>query len=641
MNRQRWRTALFLLLAAVAGLWLYQVASHGLAAARVVQSRLAWGRQIAAGASLPLLSPTELSSLEQDLAALDGHLRSLRSHTRPLLFMMARAGRSPVIGADVQALPHLLDLGIELIAAAREGAPLAAAFLAAEDREGETAGGATVQAALEALRANTALLEAAHRRIVAARAARARMRGRDFTTPLGRLVKMVDSYLPLLDSALLAAPAAPTILGGDRPRTYLVLAQNSDELRATGGFISSAGTMTVDGGRITQFELRDSYKADDIAIPHPVPPEPLIHYMRIGVLLLRDVNWWPDFPTSAALAMRLWQENQGQAVDGVIALDQQAVRLLLEAVGPLPVEGEAKPVAAADLTRILRESWGVVPEADEQKGQWWVGRKDFFSLLARAALNKLQSGLSAQETVRLARSLHRAVTGKHILVYSQEAALRPLLADLAVDGAILPTRGDYLMVVDTNMGFNKVNPRIEQRIEYTVNLAAAGRSQARLTAWYTNTASVRLTECVHGAVYGRTYEDMMERCYWDYLRVYAPLGSTALLGRDSPDMTVAQDGDKETFAAFFVVAPGATHALDVGYLLPPGIPQRQEQIDRYSLLVQKQPGTSSLPLSVAVELPAGARLMSAAPQPAHMSAAGLVFELALDRDLRIEVTYAH
>ena len=35
---------------------------------------------------------------------------------------------------------------------------------------------------------------------------------------------------------------APVVLGLNGPRTYLILVQNEDELRATGGYITAAGT---------------------------------------------------------------------------------------------------------------------------------------------------------------------------------------------------------------------------------------------------------------------------------------------------------------------------------------------------------------------------------------------------------------
>ena len=327
------------------------------------------------------------------------------------------------------------------------------------------------------------------------------------------------------------------------------------------------------------------------------------------------------------------------AVDGVIAVDQEGLRLLLEGVGPLTVEGEAKPVDASGLIAMLRQRWGVVPDDVSAKYQWWLTHKDIVSTLAKAAIERVQGGLGAQDMLRLAKSLKTAVDGKHLLVYSRDPALRPALAAAGVDGAILPSRSDYLMVVDTNMGFNKVNPYVEQRLDYAVELDSNGSAIAHLSAIYSNTATVRLAECVHGPVYGKTYDDMMQRCYWDYVRVYAPLGSTALLGPDSPEWETATDGDKTTFATLFVVAPGDAESLTLDYLLPAGIVTHQGKTSTYRLLLQKQAGTAAIPLQLSLALPAGARLSTSTPPPNSVDSNRLVFDLLLDKDQTLEVSY--
>ena len=49
-----------------------------------------------------------------------------------------------------------------------------------------------------------------------------------------------------------------TLLAGDGERTYLILAQNSDELRATGGFISATGVIRFREGALVDMKFADS-----------------------------------------------------------------------------------------------------------------------------------------------------------------------------------------------------------------------------------------------------------------------------------------------------------------------------------------------------------------------------------------------
>ena len=94
----------------------------------------------------------------------------------------------------------------------------------------------------------------------------------------------------------------PHLLGFDAPRTYLILAQDHQELRATGGVIVGLGIVEVHKRRVTRVSFRDSYGVDDLNRLYPLPPPPFMCYMRRELLLMRDVNWPPDFARSARAA---------------------------------------------------------------------------------------------------------------------------------------------------------------------------------------------------------------------------------------------------------------------------------------------------------------------------------------------------
>ncbi|MGC8000595.1 DUF4012 domain-containing protein, partial [Salmonella enterica] len=85
-----------------------------------------------------------------------------------------------------------------------------------------------------------------------------------------------DKWLPQAESGLRFSPIAPEMMGLSELRRYLVVAQNDDELRATGGFISGAGVIAVENGRIASFDFKDAYQVDDWRNkPYDIPPEPL------------------------------------------------------------------------------------------------------------------------------------------------------------------------------------------------------------------------------------------------------------------------------------------------------------------------------------------------------------------------------
>lgn len=440
-----------------------------------------------------------------------------------------------------------------------------------------------------------------------------------------------------LSLLVLGVQALSFLLGIGGPRSYLLLAQNRDELRATGGFISAAGLLTVENGRVTSLTLRDSYAIDNFSVPHPEPPAPLLRHMSIGTLLLRDANWWPDFPTSARMALSIWQADQGARPDGVIALDQDGLRLLLEAMGPLRLPDGAL-LSGESLDATLEAAWS--PQPGQSKEEWWPQRKDFMSTIAQAALHRIENAPSLDMLKGLWGAARQAGRHKHLLVYVKDEQIARLVRLLGLDGRLGQTAGDYLLVVDSNVGYNKVNGLIRQEISYRVSLTETGALPlAHLDITYRHSGQGTLPACVHEARYGEDYGDLKERCYWDYLRVYAPAGAMPLLDEQAAPQDVVREGDKLSLGSLLVVGPGEERSARFTYTLPRGILEQQGRQRRYRLLVQKQAGAAGHPLSVTVALPAGARLLSASPPPAALSGNSLSFTAVLVTDLTFEVLY--
>ncbi|MCB0211927.1 MAG: DUF4012 domain-containing protein, partial [Anaerolineae bacterium] len=110
------------------------------------------------------------------------------------------------------------------------------------------------------------------------------------------------------EQAALLARTLPTTLGSPRPATYLLVIQSSDNLRATGGFLTSVGTLRLEDGRLTALDVRDVVESEFGAEWSPeagflservVPPDPVRRYLGLGHWVMRDGNWWADFPATA------------------------------------------------------------------------------------------------------------------------------------------------------------------------------------------------------------------------------------------------------------------------------------------------------------------------------------------------------
>jgi len=352
--------------------------------------------------------------------------------------------------------------------------------------------------------------------------------------------------------------------------------------------------------------FQDSYQVDAALDPgmRAPAPVPLREYMWAPELVLRDANWSPDFPSSAAVVASLYRQSRGSEAVGVFALDLDAVTALLQALGPLQPEGYPAPVSGDSLLQYVQQYWAAPLQAtttDKSKEEWWLRRKDFMADLLQAALRRVTTSPQSLKWDKLAWALFDSLRSKHLLMAFQDPLARRALSVAAWDGALRAYGGDYLMVVDSNVGFRKVNPNIEQSVHYQVNLSRE-TATAVLTLRYTN-RSQGAAECVAGSGYEATYQEMMQGCYWDYVRVYAPRGSRLLEVSGNAQLPeVSEEAGKAVFSTLLTLAPGQAHELVFNYSLPTYLATDLAS-GQYRLLVQKQPGTTPIPLQVSLMTP--------------------------------------
>ena len=567
------------------------VAWRGLRAVTEARRALAALDRIQAVADAPGMEA--LNDLTTDMAALETHLAEVKSAGGPFLPLAPAFGWLPEAGPLAQSAPILLDMAAEAAAGGRQAL---AAVQPALDGLQEQGGGDGLGKVVTALQAVQPELAAAEEHFARAEALRASLTA-PFPKRFQDQLEQVDRILPLARVALQGAQAAPALLGADEPRTYLILAQNNDELRATGGFISAVGVVRFENGRIADLKLTDSYAVDNLAQPHPLPPEPLSEWMGAQILLLRDSNWSPDYPASAEIARAIYAQDQGVFTDGVIALDMEAVRLLVEALGPLSVAGFEGPVTADNVLDYMKRAWETPADSDATvqeaaTADWWLKRKDFMGDLVSSALTKLQSGADLN-LAALAKALLAMLNGRHLQVVVDDPSVSALLAEQKWDGALRSVPGqDFLAVVDSNIGFNKANAAVHSAIDYRV-ANNGGHLIGTLVVTYTHVAPALPPDepCDRTPRYGDSYDDMVRHCFWDYLRIYVPSGAELTAAEGLEHVLVEPgEGDTTAIAGVFSLRPGDTHVVRLAYQLP-----REVQSLPYALSVRKQAGTPPWP----------------------------------------------
>ncbi len=394
--------------------------------------------------------------------------------------------------------------------------------------------------------------------------------------------KVAEAHL-IADRALPILRLLPVLGGWPEESRFLVLFQNNDELRPTGGFLGSYATIRIANlGNQLEMKTDDTYHLDMPSIPYleTVPPDPISKYMSVKKWYLRDANWSPDWPQSAIFIEDLFYQESRYAnqefpdLTGIIAVTPDLVANLISLTGPINLDGEL--YTADNLQKLLQYQTGVA-YIEENISSW--DRKNIINDLATIIKDKLKS-LPATKLPDLIAILDQAIKRKDVLMYFTSPQAQALAINLQADGAIKKPISDYLMVVDANLAAFKTDAVVEKTWSYQVD-DQGENLLAKLTLNYNH----------QGGFDWRTTR------YRSYTRVLTPLGSRLIslqgLIQSQADLTVLDDQalEKTIFGFFLSVEPGTSKTITLTYQLPADLQTNIKNDQEYQLSLQRQPGS--------------------------------------------------
>ncbi len=454
-------------------------------------------------------------------------------------------------------------------------------------------------------------------------------------------VDPIKRQLPLLEGiihqAIPAAESLPTILGYPNEKTYLFLLQNNRELRPTGGFIGTFGIIKMADGDIQTFETDNVYNLDNPAadfITEP-SPGPIAQHTSTQNWLFRNINWSPDFPTTAVKAEGKYHEEGGteENIDGVIAVTPTFIESLLDLTGPLTVEG-----IEFNSEKLFETLEHQVEYGYYEQGISDADRKEVIGALADKIMEELFN-LPRSEFSILWETFTENVDQKQILIFVDDPITQDLVLEQNWGGELKEYDSDFLMFVDANLAALKTDNVMERELTYSVSREGDD---------YYGTAEM---------LYRNTgYFDGFHTRYRTYTRIYLPKG--AQLVEQSGFMT----GDKtqggvatepETFeeqftrpdgtvvdysvvGGFIAIEPQNQGTIRIKYKLPESVTS-QIQKNKYSLYVQKQAGTIDHKLNLHFDI--GRKIQSGRPldlfNKIGENTVSITTDLTVDRDFSL------
>jgi uncharacterized protein DUF4012 len=442
----------------------------------------------------------ELSSLSQDLLAgevdattLNDRAASVARHTAAARRLTgdpvwAAAGKLPGLGCTVQSVRGLVATVDDVAAAGLPAMAEVGGELAPNElRHGN---GITVSAfehvAEPVKRADQAVTQLRGR---VERTATCGSTGEAVGLPTARTELLAQStrLADALHAVGIASRLAPSMLGADGPRRYLLVVQNPGESRATGGIIGGFGLLTVTDG---QFSL-DGISGNNSLPGGPTQGDPALNLppefvQRYGEFwpdrIWANANLTPDYPMVSRIYTSLYQRGTGVTVDGTISVAPTPLSYLLAATKPAVLPDGRVVTADAFVKLVTSDVYDLIQDTLE--------RDEFFATVGEAAYDAVLSGAGSNRA--LLDALGRAAGEGRLLVSSNHPEEQDVLVTTALGGALRPTGGPLLAVVTQNATAGKMDYWLQRETDYRIEPSPGGGARARVEVRLTNNAPATL-----------------------------------------------------------------------------------------------------------------------------------------------------
>lgn len=407
-----------------------------------------------------------------------------------------------------------------------------------------------------------------------------------FLAPAGKKLATAQS---LLDTAVKNMPliyrsssVLQNILGDPTAKRYLLVFQNSGELRATGGFMTAYGYVTLDHGQLGKIKAQNMYLLDAQVTYRP-PASPVIAtYLPVYYWHLRDANTSPDVPTTVSYIKQFYNSiPNAPKVNGIIFINTWFVDRLIGDVGGLTVP---TPKGAVHLT----EADANIKMEDMAEGQGLPNnvRKKFIGTMMRTLFHEVMHS-HGQELAHVLKTVELSLNRKFILLNFNNPQDEALVQHYHWGGVMdRHVSGDYLSVVDENLLGHKDNYLMSYHITTRMKRVGSRYQETTSMTWIDPAID-------NGWLFVP---------YRSWVRFYVPVGSQ-LISIQGVDGIPYEDYvntavNKTVFGGHVDLPdrtsksqPVATHTVTVNYWLPPRLSPKQ-------LTVQLQPGVNHQRLTV-------------------------------------------
>jgi hypothetical protein len=392
----------------------------------------------------------------------------------------------------------------------------------------------------------------------------------------------------LLSTADTALRVLPTMLGRDRPRSYLLVFQNNAEVRATGGVPGAISLVTADDGRlrITDQVTAASLGETERPVLRLTAAEKALYGPQLGTYML-DAGFTPDVPRAAALMRARWEQSF-DPVDGVVMVDPVAMSYVLGATGPVKV-GDFELTEGNAVRALLHQVYVGLTDTAVQD--------EYFKLTSRTVFDRMVDG--AADPHLLLEALARGASEHRLLVHSFDPAEQDLLDGAVVAGehtaadATGPQVGIYLN--DSTGAKMSYFLRTEVRVDATS--CRDGVQRVTGTATFRSEAPKDAVRSLPAYVTGGGDYGIDPGSQLVAMRIYGPVGGTidtlTLGGEDLGKVRTVDHDGRPVATVYPILGPQQTE--EVGWTMTSGADQDGDVVVSVTPGVEPTDASSTAP----------------------------------------------
>jgi|CXWL01.1.fsa_nt_gi hypothetical protein len=403
----------------------------------------------------------------------------------------------------------------------------------------------------------------------------------DLNGQIDLLKSQINLGLPLLE-------LIDKVVINQSRENYLIVVVDPNELRPTGGFLTSHILVSLDQGKITNLRAESSLVLDRLIAGKIEPPSVLKQLLSQTTWAYRDSNLDANFPASANQISWFYQRFKNITLDGVISLNLTFFEALLAEIGEQQL-ADGVVVNTGNLNQLASNPTSgkgadIITALTGQLSQKLINGEIKFALFSRALLksvsyNEINLWFPKPELQALSQDSR----------LSGDIRLQPCHPQLAFYGC----QADLFYLNESNFSVSKLNYYLKRTDNILINIGSSGEVGYTITYDYT---------------YPVPAPTNLAQSYKAYYQVFLPGGSRNLL-ISLDNQVITQPLIKQTalgginkleFSSQQII--NQPHRLVIKFTSAKVLDLKKPQIP-FTLSYLKQPGTLKNAFSVKVLYP--------------------------------------